>query len=76
MKLYPAYCTQKASNRAAQAERTDMIALAVGSEAPALCSECMHVMKKNPTMLLRCAALFIPGLLLVFLTSEISQQKF
>lgn len=26
-------------------------------------------------MLLRCVALFIPGLLLVFLTSEISQEK-
>lgn len=27
------------------------------------------------TVLLRCVALFIPGLLLVFLTSEISQEK-
>lgn len=75
MKLYPAYCMQKASSRAAQAEPTDAITLTVGSEALVLCSECMHVMKKKH-MLLRCAALFIAGLLLVFLTSEISQEKF
>ena len=65
MKLYPAYCMQKASSRAAQAEPTDVIILTVGSEALALCSECMHVMKKKNHAAEMCSSVhtrFIIGL--------------
>lgn len=79
MKRYPADCMQKASSRAEQAEPTDAISLTVGSEAPDLCSELYACYKKTPHMLLRCAALFILGLLLVSLarwdfTEEISRH--
>lgn len=69
MKLYPAYNMQKASSRAARVEPINVITL----RSSCTLFRVYACYKKNLT-LLKCTALFTPGLLLVFLTSEITQE--
>lgn len=76
MKLYPACLMQKARSRAAQAEPADVYSPYWVWSSHSLFRGYALYKRTPPPMLLSCAALFMPGLLLAFLTSEISQDKF